>query len=50
MGTHIGEFAGALATGKAFRGPLCVTYDFREGKISAARIYFSVPAFIAQVT
>lgn len=50
VGRHIGEFAGVQATGKHFRAPLCVTYDFRDGQIAAGRIYFAVPAFLAQVT
>ena len=49
IGRHIGEFAGIPATGREFRVPLCVTYDFRDGQIAAGRIYFAVPAFLAQV-
>lgn len=36
VGRHIGEFAGVPATGKDVRIPLCVVYDFRDGKLHAA--------------
>ena len=49
VGRHIGEFAGVPATGKHVRVPLCVIYDFRNNEISRARVYFEVPAFLAQV-
>jgi steroid delta-isomerase-like uncharacterized protein len=49
VGRHIGEFAGVPATGKDVRIPLCVVYDFRDGKIARGRVYFEIPAFLAQV-
>lgn len=49
VGRHTGEFAGVPATGKEVNVPLCVCYDLRDGKIVEARIYFEVPAFLAQV-
>ena len=49
VGRHIGEFAGVPATGKDVRVPLCVCYDLRGGKIAEGRIYFEIPAFLAQV-
>jgi steroid delta-isomerase-like uncharacterized protein len=49
VGRHTGEFAGVPATGKDVRIPLCVVYEFRDDKIVRARIYPSVPAFLAQV-
>jgi steroid delta-isomerase-like uncharacterized protein len=49
VGRHIGEFAGVPATGKDVRIPLCVVYDFRDGKIAHGRVYFEIPAFLAQV-
>ena len=49
VGRHIGEFAGVPATGKHVRVPLCVVYDIRSNEISRARVYFEVPAFLAQV-
>jgi steroid delta-isomerase-like uncharacterized protein len=49
VGRHTGEFAGIPATGKDVRIPLCVVYEFRDDKIVSARIYPSVPAFLAQV-
>jgi steroid delta-isomerase-like uncharacterized protein len=49
VGTHIGEFAGVPPTGKAFRVPICVTYDLADGMITAGRVYFAVPALMAQL-
>jgi steroid delta-isomerase-like uncharacterized protein len=49
VGRHIGEFAGTAATGKHVRVPLCVVYDIRDDAITRARVYFEVPAFLAQV-
>ncbi len=49
VGRHIGEFAGVPATGKDVRIPLCVVYDFRDGKIARGRVYFEIPVFLAQV-
>lgn len=49
VGRHIGEFAGVPATGRDFRVPICVAYDFADGQITRGRIYFAVPAFLAQV-
>jgi len=48
-GKHTGEFAGVPATGKEVSVPLCVAYDLEEGKIKRARVYFEIPAFLAQV-
>ncbi len=48
-GTHTGEFAGVPATGKEVEVPLCVVYDLENDKIKRARVYFEVPAFLAQV-
>jgi predicted ester cyclase len=49
VGRHIGEFAGIAATHKDVRIPLCVVYDFDNGKITHGRIYFEVPALMAQI-
>jgi steroid delta-isomerase-like uncharacterized protein len=49
VGRHTGEFAGVAATGREVRVPLCVVYDIADDKIARARIYFEVPAFLAQV-
>jgi steroid delta-isomerase-like uncharacterized protein len=49
VGKHIGEFAGIPATNKNVRIPLCVVYDLEHDKIKRGRIYFEVPAFLAQV-
>lgn len=48
-GKHTGEFAGVPATGKEVHVPLCVVYDLENDLIKQARIYFEVPAFLAQV-
>jgi len=49
VGRHIGEFAGVPATDREVRVPLCVCYDLRDGKIVEGRVYFEIPAFLAQV-
>lgn len=49
VGKHIGEFAGIPATGKEFRVPLCVVYDVKKDQIQRARIYFEIPALLAQL-
>ena len=49
VGRHIGEFAGVPATGREIRVPLCVMYDIRNDVVFRARVYFEVPAFLAQV-
>jgi predicted ester cyclase len=50
VGRHTGEFAGVPATGRDVRVPLAVAYDLAEGQVTAARIYFEIPAFLAQVS
>jgi steroid delta-isomerase-like uncharacterized protein len=49
VGKHIGEFAGIPATNRDVRIPLCVVYDFENDQIKRARIYFEVPALMAQL-
>jgi steroid delta-isomerase-like uncharacterized protein len=49
VGKHIGEFAGVPATNKSVRVPLCVVYDIESDKIKSARIYFEIPALMAQL-
>ena len=49
VGRHTGEFAGVPATNKQVRVPLCVVYDIEGEKIKRGRVYFEVPAFLAQV-
>lgn len=49
VGRHIGEFAGIPATNKNVRVPLCVVYDLENDRINRARIYFEVPALMAQL-
>lgn len=49
VGKHIGEFAGVAPTNKNVRIPLAVAYDLEDGKIKEARIYFELPALMAQV-
>jgi steroid delta-isomerase-like uncharacterized protein len=48
-GKHIGEFAGISPTNKTVNAPLCVVYDIENDKITKARIYFEVPALMAQL-
>jgi steroid delta-isomerase-like uncharacterized protein len=48
-GKHTGDFMGIPATGKTVHVPLCVVYDLENDKIKAGRIYFEVPALLAQL-
>ena len=48
-GKHIGEFAGVPASGKDVNVPLCVVYDVENDQIKRGRVYFEIPAFLAQV-
>lgn len=49
IGRHIGEYEGVPATGRVVRVPLCVCYDFRDGKLVEGRVYFETRAFHDQV-
>lgn len=49
VGKHIGEFAGIPATGKDVRVPLCVVYDLENDRITRGRVYFEMPALMAQL-
>lgn len=49
VGNHIGEFAGIAPTNKFVKVPLCVVYDLENDKIKRARIYFEIPALLAQL-
>ena len=49
VGKHTGEFAGMPATNLDVRVPLCVAYDLENDMIKRGRIYFEIPAFLAQV-
>jgi steroid delta-isomerase-like uncharacterized protein len=49
VGIHKGDFAGVPATGREVRVPLAVIYDMKDGMITRGRVYFEVPAFLAQV-
>ncbi|SOC52299.1 ester cyclase [Ornithinimicrobium cerasi] len=49
VGRHTGDFMGIAPTGMDVRVPLCVVYDLRDGKITAGRVYFEVPALMAQL-
>lgn len=48
VGRHLAEFAGIQPSGAMVRVPLVALYDVRDGRISAARIHFSVASFMAQ--
>jgi len=49
VGKHIGEFAGVPATGKQVHVPLCVVYDLDKDGIKRGRVYFEMPALMAQL-
>jgi predicted ester cyclase len=48
-GTHVGEFAGIAATGKAVRVPYSVFYDVADGAITELRIYMAMDQLIGQI-
>jgi predicted ester cyclase len=48
-GTHIAEFMGVAATGRAVEVPYAVFYNLRGDKISALRGYMPVDALMAQL-
>ena len=50
VGTHIGEFAGILATGRAVRVPYTVVYDLADGQIAALRIQGFASGLVTQLT
>lgn len=49
VGKHTGDFMGIPATGKDVRVPLCVAYDLENDRIKRGRVYFEVPALLAQL-
>jgi predicted ester cyclase len=49
VGTHVGEFAGIAATGRAVRLPYAVAYDLADGRIAALRIYLATDALVRQL-
>lgn len=49
VGTHIGEFGGVPATQKQVRVPLAVVYDLENDQIKRGRVYFEMPALMAQL-
>ena len=49
-GRHVGEFAGVPGTNREVRVPMVVIYELANGRITAARVHFSVASFLAQVS
>lgn len=49
VGRHTGDFMGIAPTNKDVRVPLCVVYDVADGEITAGRVYFEIPALMAQL-
>ena len=49
IGRHVGVFEGVRPTGRDVRLPLCVCYDFRDGKLVEGRVYLETRAFFDQV-
>jgi len=49
VGRHIAEYAGVPATGKDVRVPMCIVYDVENEQIKRGRIYFELPALLAQL-
>jgi steroid delta-isomerase-like uncharacterized protein len=49
VGKHIGEFAGIPATGKDVNVPICIVYDLENNQIKRGRVYFEMPALMAQL-
>jgi steroid delta-isomerase-like uncharacterized protein len=48
-GKHTGDFGGIPATQKDVRVPLCVVYDLENDLIKRGRVYFEMPALLAQL-
>ena len=49
-GTHIAEFAGQAASGKAINLPYSVAYDVEDDTITALRAYMSLDGLIRQIS
>lgn len=49
VGTHVGEFEGVSATGRAVRVPYAVAYDLEDGKITSLRLYFPLELLPRQI-
>ena len=49
IGRHVGVFEGVPPTGREVRLPLCVCYDFGDGKLVEGRVYLETRAFFDQV-
>lgn len=48
-GTHLGEWRGLPATGRAVRFPLCAVYTFDGDRLAGERIYYDRATVLRQV-
>lgn len=48
-GKHVDEFRGVPAAGRVVELPYSAVYDLADGKISALRIYMSLPDLLRQL-
>lgn len=49
LGTHLGEFAGAAATGRAFRCRMAAVFEFAGDRIVCERVYFDSATILRQL-
>jgi predicted ester cyclase len=49
VGTHIGEFMGAVATGRKVQVPYSVFYELADNKITALRAYMPMDELMRQL-
>lgn len=49
LATHLGEFAGAAATGREFRCRMAAVFDFAGDRIICERVYFDSATILRQL-
>ena len=49
LGTHLGDFAGAAATGREFRCRMAAVFEFAGDRIVCERVYFDSATIMGQL-